>query len=286
MGRRRTTPRSVTVSVTVEPDVYAVRIELTVPAGDDRLKLERRGPSGTTAIVRGYSAAIVSPGVVVARDFEAPLGVPLTYTATTWTAASPTPLDTGSATVTIPDGGCDDSWLTDLVRPNNTQQVALVSLPELAYTIPVAVHDVLGRRTPIVSSDVANTPTFELQFLTEDDASREQARATLGNGVPVLLRTPPANGIGSLYFAVTGFAERRVVNRAREDDRVFAVAGVQVDRPDPLLYDPIPPATYAAVATTFATYADMLAAGSYDAVLYDYSGEEASDVIPWPPQDV
>ena len=153
--------------------------------------------------------------------------------------------------------------------------------------MPVGVHEILARRTPIVSSDIANTPTFELSFLTGDDDERARARATLGNGVPVLLRTPPANGIGNLYFGVTGFREQRIVNRAREDDRRFVVAAVQVERPDPALFEPIPPSTYQQIKTTFATYADLKAQrASYDAVMFDYSVDEPADVVPWPPSDV
>ena len=278
---------TVPISLTVETAVQSVRAAVTVPAGQNRLSLERVGPSGTSAFVRGNQVAIVLPGPLVIRDFEAPIGVSLTYTVTTWADATPGTTDTGTATITIPDGGCDDTWLTDLARPTNTQQVVLEALDELAYQVPVGVHDVIGRRTPIVSSDIANTPTFELLFLTDTDGAREQARATLGNGVPVLLRTPPANGIGSLYFAVTGFREQRIVKKARQPDRRFAVSCVQVDRPDTSLYLPIPPATYQTVKDTFATYADMAAQrASYDAVLYDWTGDQPADVVPWPPDDV
>jgi len=280
----------VTVPLTaeIETAVDAVRLTVTVPAGHDTLSLARVGPSGTVAYVRGYQQATVTAGAtLVIRDFEAPIGVPLTYTVTTWNAATPGTTDTGTVTVTIPDGGCDDTWLTDLARPTNTQRIVIERLDELAYTVPAGVHDILGRRTPIVSSDIANTPTFELNFLTASDDERENARATLGNGVPVLLRTPPANGIGSLYFAVTGFREQRIVNRARVQDRRFVVAAVQVERPDTSLYLPIPPATYATVKASFATYAALLVARpTYDALLYDYSGDEPGDVVPWPPVDV
>lgn len=279
---------AVAITLTIETDVLAVRAEVTVPAGDDRLSLARVGPSGVKTFVRGYDAATVAAGVVVIRDFEAPVGVPLHYTATTWNATTPGTTNVGSASITVPIADdCADTWLTDLVRPTNTQQIVIQALPELAYAVPVGVHDILGRRTPIVSGDVANTPTFELAFLTDSDDSREKARATLGNGVPVLLRSTPATGIGSLYFAVTGFSEQRVVPDGLVPDRRFVVAAVQVDRPDPGLYDPIPPATYDAVGQTFATYAALLAGrSSYDALLYHYAGGEASDVVPWPPVDV
>ena len=173
--RARAEPRAaITLTLTLEPVVNNVRADLTVAAARDRLSLSRVGPSGVRAYVRGYESAVVSPGAVIVRDFEAPVGVPLTYTVTTWAAAAPATTDTGTASITIAEQGCDDTWLTDLVRPNNTQKVVLESLPELAYTVPVGVHEILARRTPIVSTDIADTPTFELSFLTGDD---EHARA-------------------------------------------------------------------------------------------------------------
>jgi hypothetical protein len=275
------------VPLTVEPDVQAVRIEVTVPAGNDRLAIYRVGPSGTRAYVRAYTEAAVSPGAVIARDFEAPLAVPLTYTAEVWAAPSGAVTTIALGTLTIEDGGCEDTWLTDLVRAGNTQRITMEHLDALDYDVPTGVHRVLNRRTPIVTSDVAWAPSFAMAFLTEDAADRERARACLGNGVPVLLRTPPANGIGSLYFSVQEWSEERIVRSARVQGRRFSVACVQVDRPNPLLFAPEPPTTYAQVEAAFADYAELLAEReNYDAVLYDYAGTEAADVVPWPPSDV
>jgi hypothetical protein len=252
------------------------------------VRIARVGPSGTKAYVRGAyltgDLGTTSPQVWVVRDFEAPLGVPVTYTVerVDFGTSQTTP-----KTITLPDEGCEDTWLTDLARPMNTQRIEIEALPELVYPVDASVHAILTRRTPIVASDVADTPTFELTFLTESDEEREKSRAILGNGVPVLLRTPPANGIGSVYFSVRGFKEQRVVKPARVTDRRFIVDCVQVDRPDPLLYLPIPPATYESVEANFATYADLNAQrDSYDAVLYDYEDTEAGNIVPWPPVDV
>jgi len=279
---------AIAVTLTVEPVVQSVTVAFAVPAGMNRVSIRRVGPSGAPAYVRGWEEATVTPGSTLSvRDFEAPIGFPLTYTVTAWADATPATTDTGTAATEIPDGGCEDTWLTDLARPMNTQRVVIEGLPELAYQVDATVHAILGRRTPIVASDIADTPTFELSFLTDDADSRDKARASLGNGVPVLLRSPPENGIGSVYFSVLGFREQRIVKAAREDDRRFVVNCVQVTRPDPILYLPIPPATYASVKSNFATYADLNAEReNYDAVLYDYEGAEASDIVPWPPVDV
>ena len=268
----------------LEEVVRNVLLHVTPAAGTDELFVYRVGPSGVRGGVRGaYPLAVTGTAPLIIRDFEAPIGVPLTYYAYGDAEAE------GVAEVEfeIIEEGCDDTWLTDLARPTNTQKILIESLPELAYEIPTGVHDVLGRRAPIVASDIASTPAFELSFITDDEDERERARAALGNGVPVLLRTPPENGIGSLYFSVLSFREQRIVNRAREDDRRFACTCVQVDRPDPRLYLPMPPATYDSIGATYATYALLDAAFmSYDAMLYEWEGVEAFDIVPWPPADV
>jgi hypothetical protein len=166
-------------------------------------------------------------------------------------------------------------------------QIVMEALPELDYEVPTTVHDVITRRDPIVTSDIAHTPNFELSFLTATDDERERARALLGNGIPVLLRTPPANGIGNLYLSVLGFREQRIVSPATVPDRRFTVTGRQVARPDPVLYQPIGFVTYDYVRTTFATYQDVKDQRvSYDALLYDWGGQAPQDIVPWPPDDL
>lgn len=274
------------MTLDVDAAVEAVRLQVDVPAGHNRISISRVGPSGTKAYVRNLVGAVATPGTLtVYRDYEAPIGVPLTYTVETWNSATPATVTTQTGVITVPDGGCSNTWLTDLVRAQNTFQVVLEELAELDYDYPTGVHQILDRRTPVVTSDIANTPTFELSFLTDTDDQRLRARAILGNGVPVLLRTPPQDGIGNVYFSVTGWQEQRVVRLATQPARRFVTECVQVDRPDPGLFKPLVPVSYADVKATFATYAALKAArASYDALTYGPGSAE--DVVPWPPTDV
>jgi hypothetical protein len=271
---------------TIEPDVQSIRLDYTAPAGASTVTITRVGPSGIPAGVRGWVDTAVVPGAIIARDFEAPIGVPITYTAQTMNATGSV-IDTQTATITIPSDGCSDTWLNDLARVTNTLRVVLESLPELAYQMLVSTHEIIDRRDPIITSDVAHTPEFELSFITDTLNQRDQARDALGNGVPVLLRTPPDQGIGNLYFAVTDYKEQRIVTSGTMPGRVHVVTGRQVQRPDPTLYVPLGVATYQHVKDTFATYADLKAGRvNYDAVLYDWAGAEPSDIVPWLPDDV
>ena len=274
------------LTATVEPEVKSVRLDYTAPAGTVKVTITRKGPSGTPAAVRNWQNATAVPGPIIARDFEAPIGVPLTYTAQALNAGGGA-VNTATATVTVPSAGCSDTWLNDLARVNNTMLVAIESLPELQHPVPASVHEIITRRAPIVTSDIAHTPSFELSVLTESLDDRDQARSILGNGVPVLLRTPPEDGIGNLYFSVLGFNEQRIVTSGTVPGRRFVVSGRQVQRPDPGLYAPIGVAIYSHVKATFATYAALKAGrANYDAVLYDWVGSAPSDIVPWLPDDV
>ena len=274
------------LTATVELEVKSVRLDYTVPAAGASLWITRAGPSGTPAGVRGATGLAVAPGAVIVRDFEAPIGVELTYTAQSFNGSGAV-VDTQTVTITIPSDGVCDMWLNDLVRVTNTIEITIASLPELNYAAPNSAHDIIARRDPIVSSDIAHTPAFELSFTTDSLDQRDQARSLLGNGVPALLRTPPEDGIGNLYFAVLDYKEQRIVTAGGVPDRMFVVNGRQVQRPDPTLYAPLGVTTYGHVAATFATYAALKAGrATYDAVLYDWQGAAPSDIVPWLPDDV
>lgn len=282
-----TPPAAPTISLAVDDEVQAVVATVVVPAGGVALFLSRVGPSGVIAYVRASNPLTVTPGAtVIVRDFESAIGVPLKYTALVANAAgeqSPP----AAATITVPSHGCSDTWITDIAAPTNTQKLIIERLDELDYEAASGVHNVLNRRTPIVTSDIARAPKLELSLLTETDTAREKTRAALGNGVPVLLRTPPENGIASMYLAVTEWKEQRVVNSATLPDRRFVLSCVQVDRPDPILYAPVFIATYAGIRDAYASYAGLKAARStYDDVLHDPAAAAALNVVPWPPDDV
>jgi hypothetical protein len=273
------------LTATIEPDVLNVRLDYTVPAGGVSINATRVGPSNVAAGVRGSDPATVTPGPVIIRDFEAPLEVPVTYTVQTLDSTGAV-IDTETVTVTVPAGDCDH-WLCDLARVTNSLNLTIESLPELDFTPFNTVHDIIARRDPIVTSDIAHTPTFDLSVITETLAARDQTKSLLGNGVPVLLRTTPDTGIGNLYFAVVSYNEQRLSTTGTAAARRFAVSGRQVERPDPTLYVPFGVAIYTHVKTTFATYADLKAGrANYDAVLYDWTGAAPSDIVPWPPTDI
>lgn len=280
-------PAAPTLALGIDPGLAGVIADVGIPAGAVSLFLSRVADSGVITYVRGANPLTVLPSSSeTVRDFEPPIGVPITYTAVVANATgeqSPAV----SAAITLPSGGCSDTWLTDIAAPSNTQRVIIEALAELEYEAASGVHYVLNRRTPIVTSDIARAPSFELSLLTETDGEREKTRAALGNGVPILLRTPPENGIGSVYFIPTDWKEQRIITLATVQDRRFVISCVQVDRPDPILYVPVFTATYAGIRDAYDAYSELdTSRDTYDDVLHDPAGAEAANIVPWPPSDV
>ena len=138
-------------TASIEPGYQNVLLEYDTPTNAGAVTFSRAGPSGVSATVRGWSGVPVSQHVQVsARDYEAPIGVPLTYTVDCRDGAG-VELDTQTLTITVPSNGCSDTWLNDLARVGNTLKVVLEQIPELDYVTPTSVHEVITRRAPIVT---------------------------------------------------------------------------------------------------------------------------------------
>jgi hypothetical protein len=278
------------MTITVALDETRAAAVVTVDGidpGAATYTVQRASPSGNTAGVRGHVNAVVPGPTVIAHDYEAPLNLELTYTATAYDAAGAL-LETAVAAPFTIDWVACESWLVDLARPTNSLTLVIQSMTELAFDFAVGVHRVLNRRAPVLTTLPAWTPGAELIVLTDTLDERDQVRALLGNGYPILLRTSPDLGIGNLYLGVTAFIEERFLTLGVRPERRFRVQTVQVQRPDPGYFVPVPPNTYQNVTATYATYADLEAAvGTYDELAYTYPPDlVASPIEPWLPDDI
>jgi hypothetical protein len=273
-----------TLVLELDVDRAGVKITVGLPASSTALTVWRVSTAtGNQAYVRGWQATATSASSLSIFDWEVPLGVEVTYYATATVAGVESAVG-ASAPLTVDD---DQDWLVDLARPTNTFPILVEALPELAFSGPIGVHRVLDRRDPILTTAALWTPTGTLAFVTETVEERDRARAILGTGVAFLLRTPPEHGVGNLYLGVTGFNEQRVSRLALHEDRRFSVGVVQVARPDPTLYVPIPPLTYTDRLATWPLYQDATATGNtYGELAYTFPPGRIDPGPPWPPSDV
>jgi hypothetical protein len=277
---------AVALAAALEPDRLSVRLDVSgIPAGATTYTIERLSPSGNTAGVRGAVDTPVTGTTAVARDYEIPFDTQVVYTVTVH--QNTTVVGTATATFTVTYTGCD-GWLVDIARPTNSLPVTIESIHELEFEVAAGVHRVLNRRAPVVTSLPAWTPKTELVVLTDTQPERDRVRALYGTGYPFLLRTDPAQGVGNMYLGLTDFVEERFLAAGDAPQRRFRAACVQVERPDPGLFVPAAPNTYANVKASYATYAALKAAvGTYDQLAYTFpANPDAAPSPPWLPDDI
>ena len=275
-----------TIALEVDPALVAVKLTVTFPAGTEQASVWRVSTATRNqAYVRGWQDRVTGVTEALIYDYEVPLGVEVIYYAQAVVAGVESAIGE-TPPLTIDD---DRDWLVDLARPTNSFPIDVESLPELAFAGPVGVHRVLDRRDPILTTAAAWTPSGTLTFTTETKGERDRARAILGGGTAVLLRTPPEEGVGNLYLGVLNLREQRISRLAFHADRRFVVDVTQVARPDPALSVPAPPLTYRERLAQWPTYQDVVDTGlSYQELAYAGSGgpDRVDPVVPWLPDDV
>jgi hypothetical protein len=226
-------PGDPTVTVTTTPAAALVTITVDVDLNTGELDVYRIAPSGAISYVRG-ALGIVTNGLleIEVEDYEAPFGVPVEYVAVARGGTLETESDPVEATLAV-----DVDWLNDLDDPvNNSGPVTVESFDELSYDTPQGVHRPLGRRDPVVTSDVRWTPAGRLVIVTETAEESRKIRDACGSGAPLLFRTPPDRGVGSMFLVPTKITERRVSRLATYTDRRWTLEVLQVARPDPELF--------------------------------------------------
>lgn len=274
-----------TISMELDTVRGAVRLTVTFPAGTAKASVWRTATaSGNEAFVRGWQERTTGVTEAIIYDYEVPLGVEVTYYAQAWDSGDVASAVGASSPLTFDD---DRDWLVDLARPTNTYPILVESLPELVFSTPVGVHRVLDRRDPILTTAPSWTPQGTLTFTTSTKGERDRARTILGGGTAVLLRTPPERGVGNLYCGVLNMREQRASRLAIHADRRFVVDVVQVARPDPRLFVPTAPLTYAELLAEYVTYRPLRDTGlSYQEVAYTFPDDRIDPNVPWLPDDV
>jgi hypothetical protein len=277
-------PAAPTITLAIQLDRMGVQLTIDYVDGTDKLTVWRIATAtGAKAYVRGVVDRASSGTTTQVYDWEVPLNVELIYYAQVDVAGVLS--DVGSsAPITIED---DRDWLVDLARPVNTFPIQLESMPELDFAGPVGVHRVLDRRDPILTAAAIWTPSGALSFVTGTREERDRARSVLGAGVPVLVRTPPSEGVGNFYCGVVTMREQRASRLAFHEDRRFVVDVVQVARPDPSVFVPLPTLTYQDRLDTWPLYQDVVNTGmTYSEIAYYFPPGTVDPIPPWLPDDV
>lgn len=195
-----------TITATAEPTATPPRVRLNVTTNQATITLYRVAQDGTKTVVRSYDGGPfpVSAGTLVAYDPEAPVGLPVSYTADGAGV-------TNSSVVTVTT---TDVWFTHPGVPSRSQIVELASLSPRVSDANQSVRYPLGRKYPIVASDgVRKAPSYEVKVLTDSLAELGALDALLADLSPLLLQVPPSLewGQASEYVTVGQVSMGRLV---------------------------------------------------------------------------
>lgn len=186
-----------TITATPEPDATPPRVRLDVTTNQTSLTLYRVAQDGTRTLVRSYDGGPfpISGTALTAYDPEAPIGLPVSYTADGAGV-------TNSAVVTV-DGS--DVWLTHPGVPTRSEIIQIGTMSPRSYEANQSVRYPLMRKYPIVASDGRRkAPTYDLTILTETLADMGSLEALFDDLSPLLLQVPAGLQWGQVseYVAV------------------------------------------------------------------------------------
>jgi hypothetical protein len=208
--------------------------------GATNFTIERTKLVGTgKVIVRGAdSADPTGPDTLHAYDYEAPVGVPLTYTAIVTDGTT-----TAQMTITADPVDNGGDWLMPVARPELGMiiNVEKGGVGALARNLQQSTSQVINRRDPVIVTYGRSYWNGQWTLLTLNNGERTSFLSLLE--FPHLMFTPRYNyGFEEPIFCVfTETAEQRVVSWGGEEARRWACDVVQIERP-PAFYIPPPPA--------------------------------------------
>ncbi|MCM2391714.1 hypothetical protein [Streptomyces albipurpureus] len=185
--------------------------------------------------VRGWDGDLSSKPTTsdtyVITDYEAPLGVPVSWRIWTQTPTLTASLTYLSVEVTL-DAPELAVWLTDPGSPARAAQVTVgTPMPAWARSARQNTSHVRQRAMPVVISDVRVGRTGQLSLVTADTSERDALWWILEAGGPLLLRWPPRFGERDMYVSVGEVSETRVTDFAEHADRTWTLALTEIDRP-------------------------------------------------------
>ncbi|MEU1663547.1 hypothetical protein ABZ547_08025 [Streptomyces sparsogenes] len=261
-------------SVEAHDDTASITLTLRELTIGQLLTVYRILPNGSRTLVRGpsglYSQTPITSDEVIIEDYEAPLGVPVSYYIETLTVGSSTPSYQTTSTVTLDPGDRNECWLKDPGQPQRNMKVLVARAPDWQRSIEQAEMRVRGRRNSVILSDVRGGLEGDLTIWTRSDDERDALHWILDSGNILLWQSVPGMGVSDMYVAVGQITEARVTGYAPEPWRAWTLPLQQVDMSTTTGVAGSAGRTWQDVLTTFSTWQDVLDAyATWEDVLFD-----------------
>lgn len=254
------------------PSQVWCKIQKFDAAGNYYGKIDRVGPNGQAG-QNDLALAVTTAGKIFLTDAS---GGFLVHS-WTQTKASVDDITTYSygATVTIAESAptftlaVDDAWLIHPANPglsipihyDDVDATTFETVGDVSQASTATVHQILGQSRPIaVSTGPRAADNLSVTVMTETSQEEAALRGLLADQVPILVRTPPAWGLGFQdgFYAVGDVGIARQVEQYDQPSRGFDLPMQAVDSPIVLQVDS--GWSWAAVAAEFATWDAVYAA--------------------------
>ena len=109
--------------------------------------------------------------------------------------------------------------------------VNISDMSSYGYDTPTGVLTVLGRPEPVTVGQVRRAATGDVTFLTLNQEERDRLHYITASGHVLLLQSTQESGVGSMYIALMGVTENRVLPQRDEQERYFTVSYQEVAAP-------------------------------------------------------
>jgi hypothetical protein len=224
-------------SVVATPDNTNARhtIVVTWDSGSatwETLELERSDDAGATwTPVRGFTGgAAVSGSTWPANDYESQNSVNALFRSRATYLSGGLPIVGPWTQSSATKWAMAADWLKDPTRPGRNRAVMVQANPVLDRPRPQGVNDVIGRRDPIVVSDIRRTRRGQLVLitLTDDDADD---LLDLTDADVLLFQPRPGARIGQMYIAIGAVPEAPVNDLYDQPERLWPISFVEVAKP-------------------------------------------------------
>jgi hypothetical protein len=235
----------------------------------------RETPDGTRTLVRGpgglLSGAPITAESLIIEDYEAPLGIPVTYYTVILKPDGVSVRRTDAfGGVTIPFSDINQCWVKDPGNPQRNMLLTVQTGPEWARPVDQGSYVVKNRRNKVTLSGVRNGREGDLVVWTRSDDERAALDWLLDSGATLLWQTHPMAGEGNIYVAVGQVGRGRVGQPAYDPWRTWTLPMVEADMPVSVGVAGSAGRTWQDVLTSFATWGDVLAAyATWENVLLD-----------------
>lgn len=191
-------------------------------------------------LIRGTATALFGPGrAVTVYDNEAPTGgtrlwrvstAAVDYTLDADGAALAVSLPAGPLTATLTTPGW---WLRDVLTPARLLSIHIPGNLDYASDEPQTVYSPLGRRTPVIVTDVVKGEVFSIPLLFQSETDRLYFEELRNAGSTLLFAGPQ----GRQWFVRLGRTRKstllRSADQANSPITTVSIDATEVDRPDP-----------------------------------------------------